>query len=73
MFFLNFLFLRYPDVHCMVYHAKTQTLTTFYSDRSVYHWFIENDNDGNGIVKVSSQYFHAGPLFDVVVCFCTKF
>lgn len=55
----------------MVYHSKTQTLTAFYSDRSVYHWMIENNNDGNAIAKISSQFFHAGPLFDIEVsCYC---
>lgn len=53
----------------MVYHTKTQMLTTFYSDRSIYHWFIKNNSKKNNIVKISFQYFHAGPLFDVKVNF----
>ena len=61
-------FFRYPNVHYLGYHRKTQTLTVLYSDRSIYHWQI-NFCDGKlpTVCKISSQLFHVGPIFDVAV------
>uniref|UniRef100_A0A914C1N5 MABP1/WDR62 second WD40 domain-containing protein n=1 Tax=Acrobeloides nanus TaxID=290746 RepID=A0A914C1N5_9BILA len=55
---------KYPDVHSLAYHEKSNTLTVMYSDRSIYHWQIFNDGK---IVKLSSQLFHVGAIFDLEV------
>ncbi|KAI1722877.1 mitogen-activated protein kinase-binding protein 1 [Ditylenchus destructor] len=57
----------YPDVHSINYHEKSQMLTALYADRSLYHWQI---GDMGQIMKVSSQLFHVGPIFDLEIA-CT--
>ncbi|CAD5223544.1 unnamed protein product [Bursaphelenchus okinawaensis] len=55
---------QYPDVHSIVFHEKTNTLTAFYSDRSIYHWQVaENDE----VYKLTSHLFHVGTVYDVEV------
>uniref|UniRef100_A0A915EJ35 WD repeat domain 62 n=1 Tax=Ditylenchus dipsaci TaxID=166011 RepID=A0A915EJ35_9BILA len=54
----------YPDVHSIIYHEKSHMLTALYADRSIYNWQI---GESGQIVKVSSQLFHVGPIFDLEV------
>lgn len=48
----------------MVFHEKSQIFTTLYSDRSIYHWHIAEQDS---IEKIAAQLFHVGPLFDLEV------
>ncbi|CAD5232103.1 unnamed protein product [Bursaphelenchus xylophilus] len=56
--------LQCPDVHSIVYHEKSRTLSSFYSDRSIYHWQIGEDGQ---VFKLSSHLFHVGTVYDVEV------
>ncbi|KAH7730357.1 WD repeat-containing protein 62 [Aphelenchoides avenae] len=53
---------KYPDVHSLVYHEATNTITVVYSDRSIYQWQVTGDNRYR---KISSQLFHVGAIFDL--------
>ncbi|CAG9531001.1 unnamed protein product [Cercopithifilaria johnstoni] len=54
---------RYPDVRALTYNKKTGMLTVIYSDRSIYTW----QRTDRGILKISSQLFHVGPVISLEV------
>uniref|UniRef100_A0A183BLH1 WD_REPEATS_REGION domain-containing protein n=1 Tax=Globodera pallida TaxID=36090 RepID=A0A183BLH1_GLOPA len=58
---------RYPDVHSIVFHSPSNVLTALYSDRSIYHWNVQQSSSKMHCFKISSQLFHVGPVFDIEV------
>uniref|UniRef100_A0A915P7B4 WD repeat-containing protein 55 homolog n=1 Tax=Meloidogyne floridensis TaxID=298350 RepID=A0A915P7B4_9BILA len=71
--------LKYPDVHSLVFHSASGVLSALYSDRSLYHWQLHLSVTEEGqqqqeeslihqVVKLSSQHFHVGPIFDLETC-----
>nr|CAD2173601.1 unnamed protein product [Meloidogyne enterolobii] len=72
--------LKYPDVHSLVFHSASGVLSALYSDRSLYHWQLHLSATEEGqqqkqeeslihqVVKLSSQHFHVGPIFDLETC-----
>ncbi|KAF7633806.1 hypothetical protein Mgra_00006776, partial [Meloidogyne graminicola] len=64
--------LKYPNVHSVVFHGAQGVLSALYSDRSLYHWQLPSfELEGQqqlltqNIIKLSSQHFHVGPIFDL--------
>uniref|UniRef100_A0A1I8B0X5 WD_REPEATS_REGION domain-containing protein n=1 Tax=Meloidogyne hapla TaxID=6305 RepID=A0A1I8B0X5_MELHA len=75
--------LKYPDVHSLVFHKASGVLSALYSDRSLYHWQLQASSTSSlaggeegqqqespiqQVVKLSSQHFHVGPIFDLETC-----
>ncbi|KAL3117227.1 hypothetical protein niasHT_007630 [Heterodera trifolii] len=58
---------KFPDVHSIVFHSHSKTLTALYSDRSIYHWSVQNASSKTNVFKINSQLFHVGPVFDIEV------
>uniref|UniRef100_A0A914GS67 Mitogen-activated protein kinase-binding protein 1 n=1 Tax=Globodera rostochiensis TaxID=31243 RepID=A0A914GS67_GLORO len=58
---------KYPDVHSIVFHSPSNVLTALYSDRSIYHWNVQQPSSKIHSFKISSQLFHVGPVFDIEV------
>uniref|UniRef100_A0A915B6I2 Mitogen-activated protein kinase-binding protein 1 n=1 Tax=Parascaris univalens TaxID=6257 RepID=A0A915B6I2_PARUN len=56
---------RFPDVRALCCNRKSGVLTAVYGDRSIYSW--QQLADGGAISKISSQLFHAAPIFALEV------
>lgn len=63
---------RFPDVRALCCNKKSGVLTAVYGDRSIYSW--QQLADGGAISKISSQLFHAAPIFALEVShWCSLF